>query len=69
MTVLFSFIERSMKMTRRLPVLKVYERSIFSAKKGKESDLGAEPPHIHFFCAPAGVPVQPRVKSKMAAAW
>ena len=49
-----------MEMTRRLPVWKVYERGticqwkasdrgIFSAKKGKASDLGAEPPRINFF--------------------
>ena len=52
-----------MKMTRRLPVWKVYERGticqwkasdrgIFSAKKGKASDLGVEPPRINFFSAP-----------------
>ena len=49
MTVLFPFIERSLKMIRRLPVWKVYERD-------KGSDFGAESPCIKVFLVPIPVP-------------
>ena len=45
---------------------KMYETGIFSAKngikKGKGSDLGADPPRINFFCPP---PPHPLLQSKL----
>ena len=65
MTVLFKFIERSMKMTRRLPVWKVYERGIFSflqktvCKRVRGRTSGRNLPVLIFFSAPPPPPESP----------